>query len=91
MEVIKKRRGRPPKIKTEGKGNLEIQIEHSQDSDSDSDNDYNEGRDGKGAAGGLDLKKLQKDNAKNFVKREKAMTGGKVYALTEAQIKELIK
>jgi hypothetical protein len=92
MEVIKKRRGRPPKIKTEGTGNLEIKIEHS--SDSDSDNDYSGGTDGKSAgASGLDLKKLQKDSAKNFVKREKAatMTGGKIYRISKKQIEELIK
>ena len=96
MEVIKKKRGRPAKIKTEGKGGLDITIKHSQDSDSDSDNDYNDGADGKGAAGGLDLKKAQKNNASNFVAREKAatekpMVGGKVFQLTEAQIKDLIK
>jgi hypothetical protein len=94
MEVIK-RRGRPPKIKTEGTGNLEIKIQHSkEESDSDSDNDYSGGADGKSAgASGLDLKKLQKDSAKNFVKREKAatMTGGKIYRISKKQIEELIK
>jgi hypothetical protein len=84
MEVIKKRRGRPPKIKTEGKGGLDITISHS---DSDSDSDTGDGHTG----GKLSLDELQKQNAKDFVKREKAMTGGKVYALTEAQIKDLIK
>lgn len=94
MEVIKKRRGRPPKIKTEGKGNLQIKIEHS---DSDSDNDYSGGTDGKSAgASGLDLNKLQKENASNFVAREKAatqkpMVGGKIYKISKKQIEELIK
>jgi len=93
MEVIKKRRGRPPKIKTEGKGNLVIKIKHSQDSDSDSDNDYNDGCDGKGEGGNLE--KLKKDSASTFVEREKKATaktvGGKIYKISEAQIKLMLK
>ena len=78
MEVIKKR-GRPQKIKTKG-GDLEIKIKHSSDSDSDN------GEDGKGAGLGVE----------NFVAREKKatekpMVGGKVFALTPEQIKDLIK
>lgn len=94
MEVIKKRRGRPPKVKVGG--DLEIEIKHSRDSDSDSDNDYNDGEDAKGSGGKLDLKKLEKDNASNFVAREKKatapkITGGKIYKISKAQIEMMLK
>jgi hypothetical protein len=93
MEVIKKRRGRPPKVKVGGDLEINIKQKHSIDSDSDSDNDYNDGADNKGSGGKLDLKKIEKDSASDFVKREKKATeiGGKIYKISKAQIEMMLK